>query len=266
MRFFFILILFFCFSSFSQEPDTLPLEDPPWGPRDNEPLFLKFFIRDAKAFDPCEFKATVTPEHQTERVKEIYEDMCTWFSKTFRVIPEPNIPLQSVKFVDSWKEVEWITQEPFGNLYAAFYSIKKKDISEIVIIDESTPKEYWFDNPLHKDSVIAHEIVHYLVKASVFESISKIDNINRAIGESHAYWCQDKYIKRHSFGEKGLLDFVINRDDKDLVIDFVFLSYNLYDMAPEKYLYNAIKWFGLSPLKNFEDIIRGKYVYQGSLY
>ena len=193
--------------------------------------------------------------------------MCVWFSKTFRAVPDPEIPLNNVRFVDSWDEIDYVKITGASELFALFYAIHIKDKNEIVILDENLSNDYWGDTQLRKDSLIAHELVHYLTKASQWEKLNKVDRMHMAVLESHAYWSQDQYIRRKTNGAMNLYDVMKDEEkNEELVDNFVWLSSKLYDMDPGRYLYNAVIWFNQNPVKNFEDIVKGRYIYQGILY
>ena len=56
--------------------------------------------------DPCEFKAKVIPKEKTEKIKAIYKETCEWFIQVFQAVPSPDIPLNDVKFVESWNSIK----------------------------------------------------------------------------------------------------------------------------------------------------------------
>ena len=58
--------------------------------------------------DPCEFKAKVTPKEKTERVKAIYRETCEWFIQVFQAVPSSDIPLDDIKFVESWDSIPYV--------------------------------------------------------------------------------------------------------------------------------------------------------------
>ena len=84
--------------------------------------------------------------------------------------------------------------------------------------------------------------------------------MNYAIQEAHAYWSQDQYIRRNSEGKLTLNDFIIDKDEENVVDTFEFSSIPLYKKNKNKYLYNAILWFDIDPKGIFEGIVNGKYI------
>ena len=207
--------------------------------------------------DPCEFKAKVTPEEKTEKVEAIYRETCEWFIHVFQAIPSPDIPLDDIKFVESWDSVPYVKNT--DGLYGTFYANHIKEVNEIVILNVAV-SEHWKVTPLWRDSELVHEIVHYLTKSSSWDTLSKVDRMNYAILEAHAYWSQDQYIRRKSNGTLTLNDFITDKGEATIVYNFEFSSIPLYNREKGKYLYNAIAWFGTDPQKKFAGIVTGKYV------
>ncbi len=212
--------------------------------------------------NPCEFTAKVTPERQTKRVKGIYEDTCAWFIETFDAVPSADIPLDEVEFIQTWRSVERIENPDRydGYSHGVFFSSKEKAENKI-FISENPESANWNITPFWIDSLLAHEIVHYLMKASRWDSLSQVERMNIPVLESHAYWSQDKYIRRHSGGTMGLEDFLKETDEKiiDVVHDFERSALHLLRSSHSGYLYNAIRWFNTDPEKKFNNIVSGRY-------
>lgn len=61
-----------------------------------------------------------------------------------------------------------------------------QEINEIVVLNAVT-SEHWKVTPLWRDSELVHEIIHYLTKSSSWDTLSKVDRMNYAILEAHAY-------------------------------------------------------------------------------
>lgn len=210
--------------------------------------------------DPCDFKAKVTPKEKTEKVEAIYRETCEWFIHVFQAIPSPDIPLDDIKFLESWDSVPYVRNT--DGLYATFYANHIKEVNEIVILNTAV-SEHWKVTPLWRDSELVHEIVHYLTKSSSWDTLSKVDRMNYAILEAHAYWSQDQYIRRKSNGKLTLNDFMIDKNEENVVDTFEFSSISLYNREKKKYLYNALLWFSIDPQKKFAGIVTGEYVAHG---
>ena len=120
--------------------------------------------------------------------------------------------------------------------------------------------EHWKATLLWRDSELVHEIVHYLTKSSSWGTLSKVDRMNYVILEAHAYWSQDQYIRRKSGGNLTLNDFIINKDEENVVDAFEFLSIPMYNRNKNKFLYNALLWFDIDPEEKFAGIVTGKYI------
>ena len=211
--------------------------------------------------DPCHFSAKVTPEKWKEKVQSIYEEMCHHFMDTFPDYPlNPEIPLNDVKFVKSWDEVDYVTDsDHLAGLYYSPYT--DRDINEI-IVQWPAQTEYWYHTELWLDSVLAHEIFHYFTKSCCFEELKKVENLDASIIEASAYWAQNEYIKRHS--NMILTDLISKKSStevKDMVNmeSFSTVANILYMMAMHRYLHNAPKWFGNDPQKKFDNLIKGHY-------
>ena len=99
--------------------------------------------------DPCEFKAKVTPKEKTEKVGAIYRETCEWFIHVFQAIPSPDIPLDDIKFVESWDSVPYVGNT--DGLYATFHANHIKEINEIVVLNV-TVSEHWKVTPLWRDT------------------------------------------------------------------------------------------------------------------
>ena len=205
----------------------------------------------------CEFTGKVTPEDQTEKVKTIYKDMCEWFITTFPEKPvNPAISLNEVNFIESLDGVE--ISEHLEDSNGVFYSQMERDVSKIVIF-YSNQQVFWINNSLWRDSVLAHEIFHYLKKSCCFDTLSKVKRINTALMEASAYWAQDQFIKRHS--NQNLMDLIREDKRKDVKVIRGFFSsaYFIYNLNLAKYVYNALIWFGENPQTRFHNIVEGYY-------
>ena len=207
-------------------------------------IFIIFLLLCETAYsNPCEFTAKVTPEKQTERVKTIYEDTCAWFIKTFDAAPSPDIPLDEVTFIQSWSSVEYLkdvdTERLDGSSHGVLFSSEKKTVNEIFIL-ENTQSDFWNITTFWLDSLLAHEFVHYLTKSSRWNSLSKVEGMDIPILESHAYWSQDQYIRRHSGGTIKLEDFLKEKDEIDVVHNFEEYAFRLRRKSMSNYIYNAI--------------------------
>ena len=221
--------------------------------------------------DPCQFTAKVIPEERTEQVKGIYEEMCEWYHATFPDYPlDPEIPLNEVRFVSDWKEIECVTKTDANESLNALYNkIHDKEINEIVVLYPSQ-NLYWVKSPKWIDSVLAHKIFHYFTKACCAELLKKVEDINIALFESFAYWAQDQFLKRNFDWLQGytryrtLADLVKNKEDIDdmkYVDNFQKVAYFLYGMAMGKFIYNSPLFVEkVGPQKFFDNLVNGLYI------
>ena len=159
--------------------------------------------------------------------------------------------------MESWNSVKYVKNK--NNLHGTLHANHIKEINEIVILSNIV-SEYWRVTPLWYDSVLVHEIIHYLTKSSSWDTLSKVDRMNYAILEAHSYWSQDQYIRRKSGEKLTLNDFIIDKDEENVVDTFEFLSIPLYNRNKNKYLYNAILWFDIDPKGIFEGNVTEKYI------
>ena len=235
--------------------------------KDKEMAKLKFifiiflFLCETAYSNPCEFTAKVTPEKETDRVKNIYEDTCAWFIQTFEAVPSPDIPLDEVTFIQSWSSVEHIENPERYNSFSHgwFYSSKEKEVNQI-FISENTNSEIWNITPLWLDSLIAHELVHYFTKASKWNTLSQVEKMNILILESHAYWSQDQYIRRHSKGGRiKLANYLKEVKKKPPHHTFEVDAHHLFRSSHRNYIESAIHWFESNPKGKFNNIVNGIY-------
>ena len=222
-------------------------------------LIITFFLFSYFSYsDQCEFTGKVTPEEQTEKVKAIYKDMCKWFLTTFPEKPfNPEITLNEVSFVESLEGVD--ISEQLEDSFGIFHTQIEKEVSKIIIFYSNQHNVFWFDNSLWRDSVLAHEIFHYLKKSCCFETLSKVKRIDEALMEASAYWAQDQFVKRHS--DQSLIDLIKEDKRKNLRVfnGFVSLAYFIYNLDLTKYIYNALIWFGEDPQTKLHNIVNGYY-------
>ena len=226
-------------------------------------IFIIFlFLCETAYSNPCKFTAKVTPERETKRVKDIYKDTCVWFIQTFDAVPSLDIPLDEVTFIQSWSSIEHMEhpERYNGSSHGLFYSSKEKEVNKI-FISESTDSEVWEITPLWLDSLIAHEFVHYLTKASKWDALSQVEGMNRLILESHAYWSQDRYIRRHSGGEKRkLADYLKEKKEGELPYHvFETDVHHLFRSSHRDYIESALLWFERDPKGKFNNIVNGIY-------
>ena len=237
--------------------------------KDKEMAKLKFifiiflFLCETAYSNPCKFTAKVIPEKETDRVKNIYEDTCAWFIQTFEAVPSPDIPLDMVKFIQSWSSVEHIEHPEHldGIAHGWFRSSEEKEVNEI-FISENTDSKTWVITSLWLDSLIAHELVHYFTKASKWDALSQVTKMNILMLESHTYWSQDQYIRRHSRGERiKLVDYLKEENDKGILPYYAFEehAYRLRTHSHSSYVENAIHWFESDPKGKFNSIVNGRY-------
>ena len=227
-------------------------------------IFIIFLLLCETAYsNPCEFTAKVTPEKQTERVKAVYKDTCTWFISVFDAVPSPDIPLDKVTFIQSWSSVKYLkdvdTERLDGSSHGVLFSSEKKTVNEIFIL-ENTQSDFWNITTFWLDSLLAHEFVHYLTKSSRWNSLSQVKRMNISILESHAYWSQDQYIQNHSEGRLTLINFIIHKDEMYPINSFVEYSVHLRRRSMSRYIYNAILWFDTDPKRKFDGIVNGSYI------
>ena len=273
----FILIsLFTCIASFAQyeplppysdppdgdnfpypifDPPGDPVDFPPWGPRDDFPLFIQN--------KPCTFQAEVIPFRRRELVSEIYEEMCVWFKQSFPDHPlNPEIYLTLVEFVESWDSRDYINDSE--ELFALFYPMMNLgEVNEVVVL--WPPRNgYWENSEEWLASILAHEFFHFFKKSCCFEEFQKLKSFDTSLFEASAYWAQDEFIKRN-YG-KTLTNYVLVKKDFVEVSDFERVAYFLYGMSMEKYIFNAPIWFGENPTEKFNKLINGLYSFEDRQY
>ena len=225
-------------------------------------LLLMFLSPNVSA--SCEFRGKVNPKEFQEKVKNIYEDMCPWWVKTFPSKPlRGDITLNKVNFIKNWEGKGY--PEELGELTdGLFWRMDKKDFNEIAVIHPLT-KNDWKKDDRVMGSVIAHEIFHFFQKSCCFDAIKKIkDNrkhINNTLYEASAFWAQDQYLKRN-YGVQ-LTDLIVI-EDKDFFNDIenfdkIHISYAMLLSFPRR-VRNSVLWFKKDPQKNLDDLFSGKYL------
>ncbi|MDE0118762.1 MAG: hypothetical protein OXM55_01990 [Bdellovibrionales bacterium] len=171
------------------------------------------------------------------------------------ILMNSRIPLHSVQFVNTWKELDWVkaSDEDLAGIFT-MHTVENK-----IIVLFPMKTIYWEHSEEWLRSLLAHEMFHYFQKSCCYEKMKKIDNMNVTLFEASAYWAQDQFLRRNF--DKDLVSYMKNGKIASLkrFNDFETRAYSLYGFAMELYLFNAPLWFGEQPREKFKRLIEGHY-------
>ena len=188
----------------------------------------------------CDFEAEVFPKKLHEETKKIYQETCNWFYESFDQYPLlPLTKIEYIDFLENTTVIENDTDVPIENLEAIYCCKKQSSKNEIYI-----NTHYLTENEeLYNQSVLAHEIIHFLVKSANFERLIASESWeNVGMHEALAYWGQNKFLERHS--ENNLMDY-LNMSEKNPKVLTVFdtSASIFYYVAFEDFIYGSIHFF-----------------------
>ena len=215
----------------------------------------------------CVFEGKVYPSEKIETIKNLYEEACSFFIETFSTQLDPEIKLKNVFFTESWKDVEFVGG---GNdlLHALFYDPRERLRNDIYIRwkPEFVAKSFDLSSieakEVVRNSVIFHEIIHFLFKSSSFEyrEENQIRVENFIMEESLAYWSQNEYIKAKT--ENDLLHY-INKKTSDFKIysdeTFIERSTVFMMLSWEKFVHGSIHFINNDPFEKYNNIVKDVY-------
>ena len=222
--------------------------------------FLFLFLFNFKAIaGHCKFKAKVHPEIFKKETEDIYKEVCHWFHANFQLYPL--LELGNVFYVKNWNFSnqradlkKFIDRTKHRKLKGVFFRDSKDKMNKIYILSPNYGRL-----SLHTRSVVAHEIIHFLVKAASFKKIQETKAFeNHSMMETFAYWGQNKFIERHS--DKTLWDFTEKESDTYLISKtFPLVADIFYNMLYDLFIYNSIVFFDRNRIEKYNKLITNKF-------
>ena len=210
--------------------------------------------------EKCVFTGTVYPAEKTEDVKRIYGVACRFFTNTFRAELDPNMKLDSVRYVNRWEDVNIVFSD---DLYAFFYSGDDSQFNDIYINTRNYKEMFVPDlDRIFEDSMVFHEMIHFFFKSDNLQYLTE-NRIARNwdMEEVLAYWSQNQYIKGVTQG-KNIMDYVWDDDGGFKLIDpqgFVNIAEPLHSISTEAFIYQAIHFLDGDPRGKYVKIVNNKY-------
>ncbi len=224
-------------------------------------MITLLFLAYSKSYsEECVFTGTVDPVGKTETVKEIYNITCRFFTGTFNAKLDPNMKLDSVRYVDSWEGVEIVSDD---DNCAVFHNGTDPSVNEIYVNTNGCKDTFPSGDQVFEDSLVSHEMIHFFFKSANLKYLTEngIER-NTVMEESLAYWCQNEYIKEVSGGKKGIMDYTQSGGQNFKSLDpdtFIRESQVLFVMSDETFIYHSIDFLNGSTKERYAGIVNNNY-------
>lgn len=212
--------------------------------------------------EKCDFTAKVHPEERHNRTKIVYEEVCNWYYKLFGTYPA--VPLTEVHFVSLVDETDTVSVVVGNNTQKHSSGFCCGELNENKIhIDEEGDRNSLINasnSRVYFDSILAHEIIHFLVKSANADRFVKSKaGLNKGMYEAFAYWGQNKFIERHS--KYSLPDFILKDNDLKYTRadNFEQLADLIYRHSIPYFVFNAIYFFDDNLQEKHDKLIDNKF-------
>ena len=230
-------------------------------------LTIILFLTYSKAYsEECVFTGTVYPIEKTEIVRKMYNVACRFFTNTFNAKLDPNMKLDSVRYVNSWEGMDIISDKKV--LYAIFHSSEDPLINDIYI----NPNDYGdvFDKNKQdktlEDSIALHEMIHFFFKSANLKYLTENEIArNGDMEEVLAYWCQNQYIKEVTKDKKSIMSYIRKNGEGFKILDpdhFIEISGLLYYFSTASFMYQSIHFLDGDPREKYVEIVNNKYTFE----
>ena len=207
----------------------------------------------------CVFQGTVHPVEKTETIKELYNIACRFFINNFDAKLNPEIKLNNVYYIESWKILDFLPDDFEG--YGLFYTANELTRNDIYIKTNETGLFKDKKDKIANQSVVFHELIHFFIKSASFEHFLKNDIVrNGVIEEVLCYWSQNKYVQMVTEGKNNLMDYIIPDNEKFVLSDDLPTGFYVrYVFSKKSLIYNSIHFINNDIKEKYNKFINGEY-------
>ena len=186
------------------------------------------------------------PESLSAYSESLYHWTKNKVQEVFKVEYQDDIVLQSVEFVDEFKDDSF--------RLGAFMDYEHRHINKIKVL-KRPPKQPPLVTKAYLDSTLVHEYTHFFIKKATFDDEDFLEGQDISLHEAIAYFIQNLWLEE-TLG-KNILNFHDDKKDQPEVKNFEAFASTIYFTNKSNFLYNATLYFKEDAPQKLQAILDG---------